>query len=119
MLFTRSAQGFICRYTREADYDTENTYAAMAIEEVQKLWGTIQNTSIKGFPGWYLVSSRRGSQILLPPQFSETIKMTGEIGIRVCRYLKVSDNYEAEGLLQYADEKLMEVCQWPKREEGC
>ncbi|WP_343208485.1 type III-D CRISPR-associated protein Csx19 [Anaerolentibacter hominis] len=87
-----------------------------AVDEEQKIWGSIQQVEKK----WNMLRSRRGSTIWVPV-FSENEagkeKVGKDMGIQVRKYFEFPDATEERGLVIQVDERMVGIYPWP-HEEG-
>lgn len=101
------------------DENSQDEKRLWAVDETQKLWGQVAWTQTGADEKvWCLLSSGRGTRIVVPFEASEAPGKSEYAGIRVRRYMRFPSADEHKGLICFEDERLCGFCRWGKMEGG-
>lgn len=88
--------------------DKEGSGELYVMDEVQKLWGSIEASE----NGWTKLSSARGSRIWVPKIFCSGDREEKIVGLKVRKYLDFPKATENQGLTRQEDERFVGFCGW-------
>lgn len=109
LLLVPSEAGWTGRIRRDAGADGgDGRIHEYVIDEHQKLWGRVRWAGKMGEKDWSLLSSGRGTEILIPCKMG----IQEEAAIQVRRYMRIPDVEKGEELVYQNDIRMVRVCPW-------
>lgn len=116
----RSGDSFCWRLRQDFKTAIPDRPKGYILDELHKLWGAVSKSKIQEekehLPGWSMLTSRRGSAILVPG----TYETQAEVGLKIRNYIDFRPASEGNGIIHFMDERLLGFETWPgdQRREG-